>query len=40
MKEILNLLSFSSKTLSFLENTEAFVSFEGDWKFLETVNEM
>lgn len=40
MMEILNLVQFSSKTFSFLENTEAFESFEGKGKFIETVNEM
>lgn len=37
MKEMLNLVQFSSKILPFLENTEVFESFEGNGKFLETV---
>lgn len=37
MKEMLNLVQFSSKILPFLENTEVFESFEVNGKFLETV---
>lgn len=35
MKEILNLVQFSTRTLSLLENTEAFKSFEGTESFLK-----